>query len=1117
MKKRKRAWCCAALAALMLFGVACGGGQTPSPETDGSTSSEQPTDAPTDEGTTGGGTADQKPNETYDPPVIWDFSSESAMRASGVSLFKTSTDGGFVPHGVYGFTTVGDTKVLSLSHELYLTAGSTFPAYRVMLSAVASTNKLKKDYCWIRVTYRTTDDVSSAFKLLNNATGEVFTLFTTETSKGNDFVTSAPVSLENCADIWTRILGYKPLTIGYDSLISNSDFCIKEIAFFNSEKAAYAYYGDSAEDTSAPVAMTFGSSGNSAFYAGSDAYTGIYSVSEEDSSVVLGYAPATAMATYGDYCFMAKFKTSGVITSEYKYVRVLYSAKNPSGVSGALFSIRSNANPGGDYVGISGITDTNGKFVLSNSARMKAALVSRLSSGMHCSMLFSAKGDGADYRVKALYFFKTKAEADAFEAPSDTKSTVTINGQALSKYSIVLPSNAVTRETNAAEALQGYFYRTSGVRLPIVVDTEQAAGDYEILMGLTNREESRAAYAGYLSGETAYAAYDVSSVGNKLVFAYFYNPAIEKLIPLFAKYYLRSNDLQRPASIDIQNCAISARLALTEYTGWGDEETVNDPDVFTDDFSSGSTWWLEEGTNDAWHAANGAYTSSGSGYELTYLHVYEKNAVISADLRAIASAAGKGSFGLQLRYTSEYGYVRGGYDFVTGCWYIETREGEDFTAIRVASKSATLTAGQVYRLTLTAENGTVKLAVDGEEILSGSVTQITPGRIAVYAYDVAVTLDNVRVDFTSGSEGHIISGIIHTVLPGNAYMEGGSVIELGDGKLHYIHHSGAAYSSSDNGASWESETSWYSGSYASVFRLQNGDLIKTVYGNGEVACYTSTDEGKTWTKTGKICASTYEGSVGLNAGNMNDKMFQSKSGRLLYVQGYENQTATEFIEGQNVRVCCAIYYSDNNGASWTRSKTTTFTMPGNGGQLYSGEGKIIECADGSLRYLATWTQFDRMIWSESTDGGVTWGAIHEMEGFECSRSSMAIMRDPNGPTDYTYYMVWCYGEMQDDLQDGMPRSRLALAYSTDGKNWSYLGDVWWWESNWRYDSESLVNHIVDPFIYVTETHVIIGTGICERTPYDDESGVVTYHQAQRQHIWSVEKDALSAYDEWPQP
>ena len=1108
MKKILRVWGCAVLALLMLLSVACNSTPTSPINTGGTSDTEQPTEG---EPENNGNKPNNDPPVTYDPPIIWDFSSESAMIASGVSLYKPAQNGGFVQQGVYSFDTVSETKVLSLQHELYSTT-NVFPSYRFMFQTVmGSANPLKDTYCWIRVTYQTTDPVGSAVKLVNNSNGNTVTLFTTRTSADNGFIVSEPISLEG-SDIWTRILNNEAVTFGYDSPINNSDFCIKEIAFFNSEKAAYAYYGDDSGTVFDYTAMTFGSSGTAAMYAASGDTYGIYEIDEENAALKLGYAPDNSMKQYGDYCAMPKFNESGMVTNDHKYVRVLYSAQNPAGMASVSLSLRSNANPGGDYVNVTGITNTNGEYVLTDTLRMKVALSTRISSGMHVSLVFSGKGEGGDYRVKAIYFFKTKAEADSFTMPEDIKSTVTINGQPLSSYSIVVPSNAVTRELNAATSLQGYFYRTSGVRVPIVTDTEKAVGEHEILLGLTNRTESQQAYAGYLNGTDRYAAYNVKSVGNKIVFATFYNPALDTLIPLFARYYLHTDDLQRPESFNVTNCELTAELRLTEYNGWSDAANVSNPNVFTDDFS-GESYWMEEGTNDAWTMSSGTYVSSGNGYELTYLHVYEKNSVFSADLKAVPKTAGKGSFGLQLRYTSEYGYVRGGYDYESGCWYIETREGEDFTAIRVATKAASLTAGQTYRLTLKVENGTAKLSVDGTEILSGSVTHVTPGRIAVYAYDVAVTLDNVNVEFSSGGMGQIIQGIVHTVLPGNAYLEGGSVIELNDEKLHYIHHSGAAFVSSDNGASWEEEESWYIGSYASVFRLQNGNLVKTVYTETDVTLWTSKDEGKTWTNTGKICDRLYAGSKALNAGNMNDKMFQSKAGRLLYVQSYESKQY-ETINGKSVLVCCEIYYSDDNGATWTRSKTSSHTMSGMNGYRF-GEGKIIECEGGVLRFMVSWSDgFDTIVYSESTDGGVTWGAIHEMEGFDCGRSSMAIVKDPNGPTDYTYYMVWCYGEPAI-TDNAMPRSRLALAYTTDGKNWKYMGDIWWWESNYSYNTTSLVNHIVDPFIYVTDTHVIIGTGISERSPYVGETVATTYHYAQRQHIWAVDKDELSTYDEWP--
>ena len=103
----------------------------------------------------------------------------------------------------------------------------------------------------------------------------------------------------------------------------------------------------------------------------------------------------------------------------------------------------------------------------------------------------------------------------------------------------------------------------------------------------------------------------------------------------------------------------------------------------------------------------------------------------------------------------------------------------------------------------------------------------------------------------------------------------------------------------------------------------------------------------------------------------------------------------------------------------------------------------------------------------------------------------------------TYYMVW--------VNCGIHRSRLSLARSEDGKNWSYIGDIWRWESAYRYsisESSAPLNHVVDPFVAVTKNAIIVGTGLSEHMPVDGETGYHTYHRAQRQHIWTIDRDTI---------
>lgn len=238
---------------------------------------------------------------------------------------------------------------------------------------------------------------------------------------------------------------------------------------------------------------------------------------------------------------------------------------------------------------------------------------------------------------------------------------------------------------------------------------------------------------------------------------------------------------------------------------------------------------------------------------------------------------------------------------------------------------------------------------------------------------------------------------------------------------------------------------------------------------------------------------------GTAAGNVNDKITQMSDGRVFYVQNYEG----------GGWVFCEVYYSDDNGITWTKSQTCSRDIEGNEGITKFGECKVMETADGTLRLYCSWSSYGCIVYSESEDNGVTWGPLQKMEEFVCSRSSMQFVKDTYADNDTTYYMVWVYNEPGDVdvVGDAGIRSRLALAKTTDGVNWEYLGDVWRWETNHIYHGSSFAQ-IVDPCIQVTEDYIIVGSGISEKI---NESA----HQEQRQHLWSIKKDTLTPYISFP--
>ena len=186
-----------------------------------------------------------------------------------------------------------------------------------------------------------------------------------------------------------------------------------------------------------------------------------------------------------------------------------------------------------------------------------------------------------------------------------------------------------------------------------------------------------------------------------------------------------------------------------------------------------------------------------------------------------------------------------------------------------------------------------------------------------------------------------------------------------------------------------------------------------------------------------------------------------------------------------------------------KSKTSSYDIRGKYDTLFLDEAEIIECADGTLRVYFSQNQLGNIMYSESHDNGVTWENIRELDGFVCSPSTMQIARDPYGPTYTTYWMIWPNDELHPVSRYTEKRARISLAYSTDGKIWRFVTDIWRWESRFaKIPTGVTMAQFVDPFIYVTESHIICGTGISEA--FD----AAYYHNAQRQNIWAIARDTL---------
>jgi len=549
---------------------------------------------------------------------------------------------------------------------------------------------------------------------------------------------------------------------------------------------------------------------------------------------------------------------------------------------------------------------------------------------------------------------------------------------------------------------------------------------------------------------------------------------------------------------------------------WPRPTNVSDPVHIVTDFDGDDGIFTEEnGTHNRVIENGNAMLKCDKNGGLMYVHVYESNVTLKSRFKYTDAAPTGSMLFFMLRYNSEHAYVRLSYHFFSKAWAIMGSEGFDQPLFRyVETKDAPIEPDTWHDIEFTVDGNTSKAYLDGKLILTADdIDHLSPGRIAMGAQNMTLVADNADIALLSG-QGTLMKYITHNKVLGDESREGGTVLEMRDGTLKYLHKSGDTLDSKDNGKTWQRAEKWTDPQgYPNILRLKNGDFIKLV--NREVnglkykACQTSSDDGATWVDGGIICQNPYKGNTTATALNMNDKVTQISSGRIFYAQNYEHRPWSTALDGRIV--FCEFYYSDDNGATWTKSETDSWTFGGkddNNVQFF-GECKILECDDGTLRIYNSWNDYGCMVWSESKDGGVTWSELYKMPEFVCARSSMQFCRDTYADNETTYYMVWVYSPMIENHKP-MTRSRLSLARSFDGKNWEYLGDLWRWEHRHRISSH--LAHVVDPFVMTNETHLICGSGFCEHAEIMRKDG---YHHAQRQHIYSIAKKDLKATELTP--
>lgn len=1038
--------------------------------------------------------------EDYDKdlePVIMDFTNTTAL-AKNAMIRDFSGDPSLTGiGGIQEFVTVDGVEAMQLKPSAY----PGFYNYRVM-PFFTSSSRLTRYHKYVCVTFMTDDYIPHSIYLKNNAGSDNVALTTNTAVSRGKFVTTVPKDISG--GILTRFLTPTHNTLQVDSILEGTNIYIKELAFFATEKAAYDYYGDQIITESEVVdydVITFGKNG--ILEAARDEVTWGNST-DTDEYLEINYAQST---NFPNIKYMAKIRptSKGSTNRSYRYLRVLYSADNPDDVKKASMFWQCDMHGAKECVRVTdNVVDTNGKFVLSDTVYIFDHQAERIYNGVFNTLYFNTLSDGGSYKIKAIYLFPDRASAEAFNV-SDGTTELTVAGNDISKYQIVVSKDAPVNVVSAAESTQNAIETLSGVKIPVVTD-EAPFSDYEILIGQSSRPLSTERIAELK--ELSDLHYAIYVKDNNVVITSVLGITAPEAVQVANKSLFCEGVVTLPDKVDIPSTMSAVAIGSYTYADfWETGDPVEDPEVVTVSFDTDEGYFNEDDGESNWRYENGKYVTDAQGYASSYLHVYEKNVTYKATLTY--TAENDGVMGILTRVNSYKAYIKTGYDFKEGEWYIESRDGKDYYLNRAASAKADIVPGTAYELVLTLLGDKATLTVNGEAVITDAIVDhVSPGRVGVYAENASVSVDNIEITLVSG-QGTVWKNVYHTRIPGEFYLEGGTVTEMKDGSLIYTHQSGTTYKSLDDGKSWQKTDKWLDDtfSYLNLIRLPNGDLLhivtRNVDGKNYKASRTSSDEGKTWVDGGIICDGKYKVTSTAGAGNMNDKIMLTKDGRILYCQAYESTKESGLVDGRYI--FCRYYFSDDNGMTWYKSETDSWEIEGIENEIYFGENKLLECADGTIRMYASWHMLGCVVYSESTDGGKTFGPIQYLYNMPTPTSSMQFVKDEYADNDYTYYMVWLNAEIQT-TNTHTPRSRLSLAKTTDGKNWVYLGDVMRWESTYM-SGTTIINHVVDPFIKTTEDYIICGTGFAEGTKEYGEGGP-SAHQGQRQNIFTIRKDTL---------
>ncbi len=460
-------------------------------------------------------------------------------------------------------------------------------------------------------------------------------------------------------------------------------------------------------------------------------------------------------------------------------------------------------------------------------------------------------------------------------------------------------------------------------------------------------------------------------------------------------------------------------------------------------------YWFEDSDEISATLSDGALKLEGSG------DVYLNANSDDVWMKWSAKVDGTGKFYVSPRtFRGPHYHLRVGYDFVTAKWFVK-QWSNDYTYPydkETTYSGAAMSQNVWHDFELTLVEDKLVLKMDGVAVVEAEDIAMPFWGFTGFGIDNGTAMiDNL--DYVG--RGKVTAGIKTMEISNSVGIS--EIFKTSTGRVVALNAAADMIYTDDNGETWsEPEKNTY-GIMTGATLLQDGRLFRLVGKNGnDYLSYVSSDDGKTWTQTGKLS----DCRTAARRVFRNGTLTQLSNGRII-IACDETFTEANSITG--------IYYTDDFGKTWHETKTAMgistskgLTTENTGFNIQ--EGILAELPNGTVRYFGR-TGLGFIYYMDSADGGENFGELRPFRLMN-TLTSFSVVRDDEDAN--TYYAITSYDATTYSYRTvHSPRNRLSLFVSYDGmKTWEYAMTLNESQEMPNWDSCNHVLKVFDGTIYV---------------------------------------------------